>query len=470
MNRQIRLTGYTVFALFVVLILYLTYIQTIHAGALNANPRNSLSLIHAYSHQRGPIVSSDGVTLAESVETNGTFKFLRVYPKPDIYSHVAGYISVQLGSAFAERAFNGPLTGSDAPVTLETIIERLEGDLAGDQVTLTVDSRVQDAAANALAGRSGAIFALDPKTGAVLASYSNPSYDPNLISSHDIGEATANKTALDTDPAKPLLARAFQERFPPGSTFKIVTASAALSTGTATLNSTFPVQTQISLPQTSNTLQNFGGSACGGTLIQSFAKSCNTVFGQLALDVGATAMSQQAEAYGFNNDTPFNFSSVQSNYPNPADVSPPLLAFSGIGQGDVTATPMEMALVSAGVANGGIIMTPQIAKQVVDNKGNILSTFDPKQWRRAISIDVAGQLTEMMIAVVDGGTGTAAKIPGVTVAGKTGTAQNAGPDHAWFTGFAPVDDPKVAVAVIIENGSGATAAARQVLQAALSAQ
>ncbi len=480
MNRQVRRVGYVLVLLFALLLGNALYVQVVRAPKLNANPSNKRQLLLEYSRERGPIVSADGRTLAESTATRDTLKYLRTYPLGDSVAHAVGYYSFVYGSVASERAFNPELLGSQQPVTLETVIDRLSADLAGNQVTLTLDTRVQQAAVDALGKRKGAVVALDPKTGAILALYSYPAYDPNPLASHDGKVVREAFNRLNGDPDKPLLSRAIRDRYPPGSTFKIVTAAAALEAGVVTPQTTFPVLREIDVPQTSRPIRNFGGSACGGDFVTAFAKSCNTVFAGLAMRVGGDVLHQKAAAFGFDQENPFALGPVVSVFPAPAQFAHnvPLLAFAGIGQGDVAATPLEMALVSAAVANKGAIMVPQIAAEVVDEKGNVLKRFAPQKWLDAIRPDTAATLTQLMRAVVERGSGRPAAIGGVAVAGKTGTAQTGrGSPHAWFTGFAPAEDPKVAVAVIVENGGdlgdeatgGRVAApiARSVMQAAL---
>jgi len=458
-NRGIRRLGYVLISLFALLILNVTWIQAIDADHLNNHEANvGRQIEREYARERGPLASADGATLAESIPTDGNLRFLRRYPLGPLMGQVTGYLSVQNGSDMAEKAFNAQLTGSETPLTLSSALARLAGELPGDTVTLTVDSQLQKTARDALDGRDGSVVALDPRTGAVLALYSNPTFDPNVLSVHDAGAAGAAFTALNADPAKPLLPRSYRETFPPGSTFKMVTATAALSNGSATLDSTFPVEREISLPKTRNTLSNFENESCGGTLVVSFAKSCNTVFAALALQMGGPALRQQAQAYGFDQDVPFALRAAQSRFPTQAflDENPAQLAFAGIGQGEVAATPLEMALVGAAIANGGIVMEPQIGKDVRDPKGNVVETFGSRPWLTATTPEIAAQIRQMMIEVVQQGTGRPAALDAVQVAGKSGTAQT-GRDtepHAWFVAFAPADAPRIVVCAMVEEGGG----------------
>lgn len=459
MNSAIRHLAFVLVGIFALLVLNLTWIQGLDADALNKHPANAGRVIQRqYSRERGPLISADGVTLAESVPTRDALRFQRSYPLGGLTGQVTGYLSVQNGSDMAEKAFNDELLGSEAAVTPSSVIDRLQGDLPGDAVQLTLDTRVQKVARDRLDGRAGSVVAMDPRSGAVIALYSNPTFDPNPLANHDAQAAGAAFERLNDDPAKPLLPRAYREIFPPGSTFKIVTTVAALTSGVATADTTFPVQRELALPQTRTPLSNFQNENCGGTLAQSFTKSCNTVFGALTLQVGAETMSKTASDFGFNQDVPFALRAAKSNYPDVAELeqNKPELAFSGIGQGNVAASPLEMCMTAAAIANGGVIMTPQVGKVVRDPKGNVLQTFAPKPWLTATDPATANQLKSMMTSVVQQGTGRPAQLDTVQVAGKTGTAQTGrdGEPHAWFVGFAPAEAPKVVVAVLVEEGGG----------------
>ncbi|MCC7078557.1 MAG: penicillin-binding protein 2 [Acidimicrobiia bacterium] len=475
MNRQLRQIGYVIVVLFVVLIANLVWIQIVDAENISANDANtSRRLEQQFSVERGPILAADGTVLARSVPNPaGPFAYRRNYPEPGLMASVVGFQSLTR-TFLSENAFDRLLQGSDKPVTQSSVLERLEGDVTGNTVQVSIRPDVQRAAADALDGRTGAVFALDPKTGAVLASYSDPTYDPNLLTTQSTAGLAEAATALQADPANPQLPRAFREVYPPGSTFKIVTAAAALESGVATPETEYPVLSEIELPNTNGlVLENFDGASCGGSLVESFARSCNTVFAQLARDVGAARLVATAEAFGFNSRPPFELGAVESTIPSASTFATdiPGLMKSGIGQQDVRATPMQMALVAAGVANAGRIMQPQVFSEARDEKGNLIRAVEPREWRTAITPGTAATLRDMMIDVVESGTGRGAQIDGVTVAGKTGTAEAGERTDAWFTGFAPAEDPRVAVAVVVVGGGsgGGVAApvARAVMEAAL---
>jgi penicillin-binding protein A len=301
---------------------------------------------------------------------------------------------------------------------------------------------------------------LNPKTGAILAMYSNPSYDPQPFASHNSQAVQDYEKLLRANPDKPDLPRAYRERYPPGSTFKVITSSVALGTGRFTPETNFPQLTELDLPQTNNTLRNFGGERCGGTLALSFQESCNTTFGQIGLDLGNEFVPGM-QKFGIGSAPPLDVAPGAAGSVGPPPGSfqnnQPLFAFAGIGQGDVAVTPLEMALSAAAVANNGQIMQPHVAERITDGDDNTVKTVGAKPWQTAMTPQVASTVASLMVSVVERGTGTAARIPGVSVAGKTGTAQvqGAAAPHAWFVGFAPVEDPQVAVAVIVEHGGNA---------------
>jgi peptidoglycan glycosyltransferase len=331
----------------------------------------------------------------------------------------------------------------------------------GASIQLTINAKAQAAAHAALGNRRGAVVALNPKTGAILAMVSHPAYDPSVIASHD---ATAAKSAMETlvaDPTKPLTNRAIAGNlYPPGSVFKIVTAAAALTNGTVTETTQIPGPARMDLPQTSVGLPNWDRAACGPndltTLQHALEISCNTAFAWVGLKLGADALRAQAAKFGFGDESitvPMKVTASKV----PADLNPPQLAQSSIGQYDVRVTPLQVAMVAAGIANRGVVMKPFLVDRVLGSNLDVIDQTVPQQYSQAVSSEVASQLTRMLVAVVDAGTGGPAKIAGVAVAGKSGTAQqgNGLPPHAWFTSFAPADNPQVAVAVVVEDGGNA---------------
>jgi penicillin-binding protein A len=488
-NRQIRRLGIGLVVLFVVLFLQLNYLQVVRADKLANDPRNTRNAVRDFSQPRGAIVSADGHVLASSQATGDSFKRLRVYP-PDtakLFAQVTGFFSFTYGSDGVERQYGRELAGRTSTLKLDRLADLLLDRKRTADVRLTIPLPIQQAAAQALGSRQGAVVALDPRTGAVLALYSYPSYDPNPLAAHDQKNVQVARTLLLNDSTGPLRARAYRERFFPGSTFKLVTASTALATGLATpAQPVYPQLTELRLPQTTRTLKNFGGERCGGNLAQALKVSCNTTFGQIGLDLGAARQVAGATAFGFDSTPPIDLPApAVSNFPPVAAFAHdlPALAQSAIGQRDVQASPLQMALVGAGIANGGVIMTPHVMAEVRDDNGNLLETFHPKPWRTAVPPDVAAQVRDMMIGVVNGGTATtvANPLPGIQVAAKTGTAQlgtTPPSSHAWMVAFAPANAPRVVVAVLVEGQPGVSEVtggrvagpiARAVLAAALQA-
>jgi penicillin-binding protein A len=461
MNRAIRRVGIGITVLIILLVGQLTYLQVYDADRLANDPRNIRFQLRDFSKPRGQIVTADGQIVARSVETDDELKFQRIYPLGQLFAQIAGYQSFVFGNTAVERKYNNVLAGRDPLLQIRNVGDVLAGKEPVGNVVLSLSAGLQSAARDALGGQRGSVVLMNPKTGAVLAMYSNPSFDPQPYAGHDSKDVEAYNRLLRADPAKPDLARAYRERYPPGSTFKVITAATGLTTGTVTPETNFPTISQLDLPQTNATLKNFGGETCGGTLARSFQQSCNTTFGQLGLDLGERFVPGM-EAFGIYSAPPIDMipGAAQSSGPPPGSFqqNQPNFAFAGIGQGDVFVTPLQMALAASAVSNGGVIMQPHVAERVTDADDNSVRALAPSQepWRTAMSSEVAATMTTMMISVVEGGTGTAARIPGVSVAGKTGTAQNeTGAPHAWFVGFAPAEDPQVAVAVIVEHGGDA---------------
>lgn len=488
MERQIRVVATGFLILFGLLGLNVNYIQVIAARDLANNPANKRLLIQEYDVQRGQILAADGRTvIATSEETEGALKYLRRYPQERLYAHMSGYYSFVFGRSELEQGYNDELSGRAPEVALQTFVDEVLGrDRRGASLVLTIDPRLQQTAADGLGGRPGAVAALNPQTGEVLALVANPSFDPNVLSSHD-GKTIRNAwKRLNADPDKPLLSAATDDFFPPGSTFKILVAAAALQNG-ITPETSFPNPPELDLPQTTRTLQNFGGDHCLGgasevTLAQALEVSCNVVFAEVGLKLGAEKLAQQARAFGLSGDIPFDkdIPFQEGNFP-PAEAFAedlPGVAFSAIGQKDVRVNVLHMALMAGAIGNGGVMMEPKLVREVRDPTGRIVRRLRPHAFGQPLSPESAGALTGMMQAVVESGTGTAAQISGVSVAGKTGTAQNPGGNpHAWFVAFAPAEQPTITVAVVVLNGGdlgseatgGAVAApiARTVMEEAL---
>lgn len=496
MDRQVRRLGAALLVLFLVLFAQINYLQVFAADRIENDPANALrQLIAEYEVNRGSILARDAKTvLASSRRSSGQLRFQRRYPQAERYAHITGFYSFVFGRTELEQSFNDFLAGDAAELLPQTLTDLVLGrPKKGAAIVTTIDPELQVAAEEAAAAEPGdvAVAAIDPSTGDVLALVAEPSYDPNVLSSQEPNMVRDAWDELNTDPEKPLVSRASDELFPPGSTFKIVTASAALENGFGP-DSTWPNPPELDLPLTTETLENFGGSHCAGgantiTLETALKVSCNVTFGQVGLELGAEALAEQARLYGFTAQAgedvvPFDVPWVSGVFPGPEtfEQRTPAVAVSAIGQQDVRTNPLHMALVAAAIGNGGVMMRPRLVTEVRDPSGRVIKTFEPEEFSTPLSPANAAALTQMMVGVTEsGGTGTAAAIPGVQVAGKTGTAQRGEGEapHAWFVSFAPAEDPQVAVAVIVlEGGSlgseatgGAVAApiARAVLGAAL---
>ncbi len=461
MNRPVRRVAFAVLILFGALLLRANWVQVVRADDYANDSRNSRVLLAAYEQERGPIsIVEDGAQnpVALSVETDGRLRYLRQYPSGPDYAHVTGFVSLVYGTPQGvERAEDALLTGDDDSLFLRRLSDYVTGrEPSGGSVVLTVDPAAQQAAVAGLEGLRGAAVALDPQTGAVLAMASAPTFDPGRLSSHEPADIRAYYDQLIADEDQPLLNRAIGATYPPGSTFKVVTAAAALESGAVTLDTRIPSPRELDLPQTDANLRNFGNSACTGqtsTLAEALRISCNTAFGSLGLTLPDGALAEQSAEFGFGNDELQVPTSVAvSRFPD--DTNPPQAAQSAIGQFDVRATPLQMAMVAAGIANAGEVMRPYLVAATQAPDLTQLSVTEPDVLSTATSPEVAGQVAEMMELVVADGSGTAAQIDGVRVAGKTGTAQHAPgrPPHAWFIGFAPAENPQVAVAVVVEDG------------------
>lgn len=453
MNRQIRQLGYFLTVLFIVLFLQMNNLHVLQAAKLSGDPRNNRDAVRDFSSPRGVIQTADGKVIATSVPADDEYKQLRQYPMGPLFGHLTGFFSFNYGNEGLERIYNKDLAGRT--YALKNIGDLLTERVRTNNVTITVDSSLQELARDQLAGRRGSVVALEPKTGAVLAMYSNPSYDPNPLASHDFGSVTNSYNSLTTAGDNPMLPRAYRESYAPGSTFKVVTAAAAYDRKPELLDKRYPSVSSMALPQTDRTLSNFGRSTCGGVIADLMRVSCNTGFAQMGLDIGGDDLSAEAEAFGFNQAPPLDEPSVaKSRFPTPDKFTRnrPGVAYSAIGQQDVSATPLQMALVASAIANKGVIMKPHLLKEVRDNHGDVVKAARPEAWVRATSEETADSVSKLMVDVAQRGTATGARISGVQVGAKTGTAQTGNNTvHTWLISFAPADDPKVAVAVILEN-------------------
>jgi peptidoglycan glycosyltransferase len=482
-DRRIRRLGIGLVALFGLLFAQLAYVQVFAADSIKGQAANARrQIIAEYKVERGPILTAppSSTVMARSVQNEderSELLFRRLYPEGELYADLTGYYSRIYGRAGLEEAANPYLSGDAPELAISTFTDLILGEpKKGGTVVTTIDANLQAAAAQALGDQPGAVVAVDPRTGNVLALYANPTYDPNTLSNGTDQSIVDAWNAINDDPDKPLVSRAKDELFLPGSTGKLITASAALENGFGP-DSSWENPQFLDLPQTSNTLANFGNSLCNGgsaqvTMAQAFEESCNVTFAEIGLKLGARKMSDQARAYGFcptdppdqieceEPTIPFVLPFANGHFPVPAyfQDNKPLLAFSSIGLDNVLTNPLHMALISAAIANNGRMMNPRLISEIRDPKGGVVRTFESEQYGIPIGPQSAAELRQMMLTVTETGTAATAfsGFP-IDVAGKTGTATNGDnvPPNAWFTAFAPAgenDTPRIAVAVIVLDG------------------
>jgi len=478
-NTTIRRSALMMGVLILALIINANVLAVIQDDQLRARDGNRRQLIDEYAQQRGSILVGRRA-IAKSVPTDGRLKFVRTYTDGPLYAPITGYYSLY-GATGVEKSENDLLSGTDDRLFVDRLTNLFTGQQPkGGNVLLTLDADAQRAAFEGLDGQQGAVVALDPETGAILALASSPTFNPNLLASPDAAVVTDEYDELRKRPGSPLLNRATQQVYPPGSLFKVVVSAAALESGDYEPTTSVPGPASLDLPDTTANINNYDNAPCFGgrvTLEQALALSCNTAFARIGMDLGDDALREQARAFGFNRAFEIPMPVVPSIYPDELDV--PQTALSAIGQYDVRSTVMQMAMVGAGVANDGVVMKPYVVGEEQAPDLSTLSVTEPEPLSRAVSPAVAQQLNDMMVGVVANGTGGNAAIPGFTVAGKTGTAQDGTErhPHVWFMSFAPAEDPQVAVAVIVENGGrlgndatgGEVAApiAREVMEAVL---
>lgn len=449
MKNNILKLGYLLLGLFVVLVIYLSYLQVFRGPALAANPYNRRFQEIESQVRRGTIYDAKGTALARTDFSNG--KGRRVYPGGADTAHQVGYISERYGRTGLESAYDRYLLGMEGADRIKNLINRLLGkEQVGGDVTLTIDSSLQGLAMDLLGDRRGAVVLLDTRTGAVRVMASSPSYDPNHL------EETWPQ--LVKDEASPLLNRAAQGAYPPGSTFKVVTAAGALAANPGLAGKTFNCPGYLMVDGFKLTDLAAHGEV---NLRKALAVSCNTTFAQLGLGLGADGFYRTVKAFGLDQDPDPGIPARPGTLAPPGKMTPAELAGSAIGQGEVLVSPLQMALVAAAVANGGVIMHPYLVETVRDSLGQTVEQAVHRPWLTATTPEIAGIIKDGMVDAVQYGTARAAAVSGMQVAGKTGSAQNPqGQTHAWFIGFAPAERPRLAVAVILENaGSGGSAAA-----------
>ncbi|MFJ9820974.1 penicillin-binding transpeptidase domain-containing protein [Streptomyces sp. NPDC101151] len=459
MTRYIRHASAFCALLLVALLVNAARVQLVQSGSYDRNPANRRPAIARYHQPRGDIlVGAEPVT--GSTDTGEQLRYERTYRDGPLYAPVTGYASQMYGTTFLEHAEDGVLSGTDpmlSPFPVWNDVTRKPS--PGGDVVTTLNRGAQAAAYQGLHGRRGAVAAIEPTTGRILALVSTPSYDPAELSGNS--EATASAWArLNHDPEKPMLNRAVRQTYPPGSTFKVVTAAAALDSGTVMdLDEPTDSPDPYRLPGTTTRLTNEGDGCADASLRKAFEWSCNTVFAKLGVDVGVADMSATAEGFGFN-DTRLSVPFAVSPSTFDTHVDKAQLALSSIGQYNTRATPLQMAMVAAAVANDGRLRSPYLVERTTRRGGETIAGSGLRPERQVMRPSTAMRLRELMTGVVQEGTGTNAAIPGAVVGGKTGTAQhgigNSGVPYAWFVSWAQADDdpaPKVAVAVVVEDAS-----------------
>lgn len=459
MNRELKRVSVVMLIMFLVLFGAATIIQVAQADSLASDARNTRTLFDSFRAQRGPIMAGDTV-VAQSLPVDDDFRFLRQYTNPLVYAPVTGFFTLNQGLSGIESAENSFLTGNNSSQFLEQMNSILTGRPAqGASVNLTIRPEVQQAAWDALGTYQGAVVVTEVATGKVLAMVSKPSFDPNILAAHNSNDVIDYYAALDNDPAQPLINRTIGALNPPGSTFKLVIAAALLESGQFTPESTVPNLVRLPLPGTDVEVRNAGGETCGPgeevSLATAVSLSCNIPMAEFGMALGYRPIVDMAKRFGFNASFDIPMTTAESHVPQVMDE--PQTALASFGQFDVRATPLQMALVSATIANGGVEMNPTLIESITSSDLRPVTTFAAREYSRPISAQTAAQITAMMQASVSNGAATNASIENVSVAGKTGTAEN-GPDEPytlWFTGFAPAEgESKYAITVVVENGGG----------------
>ncbi len=446
--------------MFGLLLLNANYLQVVRADDLHNDANNPRLILEEYSRERGPILVGDKA-VASSVATDDRLKYQRKYAQGPLYAPATGFYSIVYGASGIEAEENSILAGTDDSLFVRRVIDQLTGEpVKGGSVQLTLNAKAQKAAYDGLRGRKGAVVAIEPSTGAILALVTSPSYNPSVLSLHDTAKVRAAQKRLTADPDKPMLDRALRETYPPGSTFKLVTASAALESGKFRRDTKVYNGPRLDLPQTDSDLPNFDGQSCSAsgraTLEDALKRSCNAAFGKVGLELGADAVREQAEKYGFNSR--FEVPMITATQPVPHRCEP--AADRAVGHRAV-----RRQRDSAADGDGrGDDRQPRCADEPVPGaRGPRARPVGAphhqagRDSRRSISPQTADTLAQMMATVVEEGTGSNAQIDGVRVGGKTGTAQQGSnrKPHAWFVSLAPINDAKVAVAVVLEDGGGA---------------
>lgn len=452
MNKEIKriiavLIG--ICALFVSLVVYLTYFQVFEAETVKKNSYNKRLWIDEEKIQRGSIIDRNGKILAYSEKEGETYK--RVYNYGYLYSHIIGYSYREYGKSGLELEYNNSLLNISESATLNELRNLVTPNTEGNTLKLTIDHHLQEYSRNLLKGKKGAVVTMNPTTGEIYSMVSMPDFNSSALKE--------NWSNIVEDENSPLLNRAISGLYQPGSTFKVLTAIAAIENG----------KTDEKYQCTGSTiidgykLSDYDEKAHGNiSLNDALVYSCNPFFGEMAVEIGKDKLGEVAERFLINKKIPFDLPVKVSSFPNKGNIGKTDIAAAGIGQGKVLVTPLNMVMIASGIANMGEVVKPILVKEIISPEGKIVDFNNTEVISKGTDVFTANELKNMMVEVVERGTGKNARIKNVSVAGKTGTAQNpSGKDHAWFIGFAPSDEPKVAIAVILEEegSSGGSAAA-----------
>ena len=488
MNQRIRRFAVVLIVLYVILFAQLNFIQVGQKSTLEADTRNTRQTVRDFNDPRGDIRTSDGVVIATSVrnKAGSEFDWQRTYPEGDLYSAITGYFTFGYGATQIEKVRNDVLAGRTIEQQIKGFRSLFNGENTTGTVETTIDADIQQAAKDALGNREGSVVVIEPATGAVKAMWSSPTYDANFVA--DQKRITSDVlTYLNEIPGKPLLANAYQERYMPGSTFKVITTAAALDDGLITKESIWVEESEFLPPQTTDPIQNYGNKVCGGDLPEVFRRSCNTPFARLAIELGPEKMVAAAKRFGIGDNIPFDLPRSTSSQFGDVEYftqNLPLLGIGGFGQGNTQMVPLHMAMVAASIAHGGVMMKPYVIGATYDHDGGVLQRTVPTVWKTPMTPATSSLLTELMVGVVNEGTAQCCMklANGIQAAAKTGTAQlNAAGEpersHAWIIAFAPAEAPKYAIVVMlkgttaeISEGTGGSLAgpvAKKVLDIAL---
>lgn len=439
MNRNIRQLVYFMLSGFMILLIYMTYIQAVESDSLITHPNNKRLLKWENNIDRGTIYDRNGQILAETISINGIKQ--RVYTLKEAAGHLIGYNSIKYGQSGIEKAYNAELLGVTNEEMLRRFLNRsVKEPMQGNNITLSIDEKLQRLAYKLLGDNKGGIVSLNPKTGEILALASKPGFDPEKVDNL--------WKDLNTNANSPLLNRVTQGLYPPGSTLKVMTG-AGIAKDSSLLSQEFTCPGYLMVGNYKLNCTAIHGRV---NFYQAMAKSCNTAFGTMGLQLGKDEFTNLADKFGFGLSIPFDLPVAPSRIAPLDQLTKQELAQSAIGQGKILVSPMHMALIAGGIANDGVIMRPHVVDKVTNPGGQTIKEISSQRWLNIMDKNVADIIKTAMVGVTEKGTGKAAALKGITVAGKTGSAQNPhGITHAWYIGFAPADNPQIAVAIVLEN-------------------